>query len=85
METESTQTISREQKVHQFYCDGCGAELGTSVELDDGYYKTFGDYQQGVYVNKAWYRLKKNFCDECATAKTAAIISALTGLGFVLE
>ena len=82
MERESTQTISREQKVHQFFCDECGAELGVSTEYDDGYYAKFGEYNQQVQINGVWYKLHANYCPECAATKTNDIISAITNLGF---
>ena len=82
MERESTQTITREQRVHEFICDSCGETIGTSVEFDDGVYQTLGAYNQAVCINGIWYKLHANYCNECARNKTAAILEALDDLGF---
>lgn len=82
MDRETVQTITREERTHEFICDGCGASLGVSVENESGYYQRLGEYNQQVCINGAWYKMHANYCPECAASKTADILSALTNLGF---
>lgn len=84
MKKERKETVSQEIKYHEFYCDGCGKKLGESVELDDGYYDCYGDYEQSFYIKGfARLNLRKNYCISCAQKKDREIVKALRGLGFI--
>ena len=30
---------------HNFFCDNCGKSLGSTVELEDGYYPELGEFE----------------------------------------
>ena len=83
---ENIEYKSREVKVpiHKFYCDECGKYLGESVEYDDGYYKTYGDYEVNFGFDHP-YILKKCLCDKCVKEKNDQILHALKDLGFKLD
>ena len=85
MEKVSTVTRSCTDHIHTFFCDGCGKELGSSEEYDDGYYYEHGEYEKHFCVDSTWYRLHGHYCDDCAAKKTDDILSALKALGFVKE
>ena len=78
---ERVEVVKRDNRIHHFLCDGCGKELGSSVEYDDGYYEQCGSYEQKVYVD-GWYEFKANYCKDCAEKKTQEIISAIQAMGF---
>ena len=79
---ETVKTIRGDRKAHNFFCDNCGKELGSSVEYDDGYYAQCGEYEQKIYIDD-WYEIKANYCKDCAEKKTQEIISAIKAIGFV--
>ena len=84
METIETEVFERQ--IHKFSCDGCGNDLGSSVECDDGYYEQLGEYEQKFYIlNNGRYAIKANYCKKCAEKKTQEIVSALEALGFYKE
>jgi len=85
MEKTETQTITTELYYHHFYCDHCGAHLGTSEEYDDGYYQRFGDFELKWYTPAGWYRQELCLCDECKEKHLSKIYSALEQLGFKKE
>lgn len=64
--------------VHEFYCDDCGKFLGSSMELDDGYYAEIGA--------KSWkygdLKLKGHYCDKCMVKIGERIEETLRGFGF---
>ena len=66
------------EPVHEFYCDCCGKFLGSSEELDDGYYVEIG--------KKSWkygdLKLKGHYCDSCTVEVGERIEEALRCLGF---
>lgn len=81
---ETIKTERSDRKIHTFFCDGCGKELGSSVEYDDGYYENYGEYEQKFYIN-GWYTIRANYCEECAKKKNQEIVSALEAIGFFKE
>ena len=86
--TKVSKTVVREE--HSFYCDDCGKHLGTSQEYEDGYYQTFGEFEQSFCLKHSnmwngkseWFELKKCLCDECKEKTLLRIKSALLDLGF---
>lgn len=70
---------------HKFYCDDCGIFLGMSFEEDDGYYKTFGDFEQKAFIGNRWYKLHAFLCPECAEDRIKKLVSILETNGFELD
>lgn len=66
---------------HSFYCDECGKYLGTSQEYDDGWYKSFGEFEIKFYIDE-WYRIRKHLCDECRRSFIENLKVALKNMGF---
>jgi hypothetical protein len=63
-----------EERVHNFYCDGCGKYLGQSLEYDDGWYE-----ERGYYI------LHKHLCKKCESKLSLEIEENLRRLDFKLE
>lgn len=82
MEKVTTSTRQITEVCHQFFCDDCGEELGTSFEFDDGYYETFGEFEAKAYLGGEWYKLKATLCTTCRKAKQEKLKEVLTQLGF---
>ena len=81
------ETINHVQKqstvaIHHFTCDGCGKDIGSSWEWDDGHYNELGRYEQKVLLSHKWYKYHANFCEECARAKTEELVTIIKELGF---
>ena len=66
----------------EFYCDGCGEMLGESEEYDDGYYREIGAYEQEMFVDGDWYKLRCHYCPDCAKKKNEDIVKMLVSFGF---
>ena len=85
---EKIKTIEKkiEYRYHAFYCDMCNKELGTSAELEDGYYHKLGEYNQKFWLSDInegeWFRLERNLCDICKNKLNKKIKNALFDLGF---
>ena len=78
--------VRTEQYFHEFYCDDCNKYLGKSIEYDDGWFETYGEYEQHFYVNGyGWCKLKKTLCDECKDKMNTKILLALKDIGFMAE
>ena len=73
------------QKLHKFYCDNCGLEIGISEEYEDGYFKNFGEYKEEVLINGNWYSINRTLCDKCKEKFIKNIINKLEELGFKKE
>lgn len=86
MEKVESKVIKVTENKHIFYCDGCKKKLGESIECDDGYYETIGNYEQRFYLSGVndiiEYKLNLNLCDECKEFKNKQIIEALESVGF---
>jgi hypothetical protein len=82
MEKATAKEITTVQITHSFYCDECGEHLGDSIECDDGYYDKFGEFEQKICVDRKWYAVKKNLCEEHKKQFVDKTISALMLLGF---
>ena len=76
-----TRTITT--TTHHFYCDDCGAYLGSSEEYDDGYYDERGAFGLSFNLNSNWYHVNKIFCDKCKQNYLIEVKEALENLGFV--
>ena len=66
---------------HGFYCDDCGAELGISVEHDDGYYENKGLFEMNLNIGK-WYAYRKHLCPKCRQKFIIKLEHTLESLGF---
>lgn len=67
---------------HSFYCDTCKKYLGTSEELEDGWYQKIGKFEIKIPIMNKWYQLEKCLCDNCASALVEDIGFALKEIGF---
>lgn len=56
--------VTTEKVEHHFWCDECGGYMGHTVEHDDGYCQSLGEYEFKVYLD-GWYELKKTICPAC--------------------
>ena len=82
MEKINTVNKTIEYRYHIFYCDMCNKELGTTGELEDGYYHRLGEYNQDFYLDEKWFHLTRNLCNECKDKFNEKIKNALFDLGF---
>ena len=84
---DKVETINKTKVVtnHNFYCDSCGKYLGSSEELDDGYYDEIGKFRLGFCVDNKWYRVNKCFCKKCKSDYLQKVINNLFDLGFERE
>ena len=64
--------------IHEFYCDYCGKFLGSSEELDDGYFEEIGKRSWKYYDLK----MEGHYCDNCTVKKGEMIEKTLKGVGF---
>lgn len=82
---EWTETKTTTRNIHKFACDYCGAHLGESVECDDGWYQTFGDFELSWYTPAGWYCKKSCVCEKCKTKILPEIYDDLEQMGFIKE
>lgn len=80
-----TETKTTTQNIHYFACDYCGTRLGESVEFDDGWYKTFGDFELKWYTPDGWYHREACVCEECKQKILSEIYDNLEQMGFKKE
>ena len=73
-----------EEKMHHFYCDGCGKYLGQSLEYDDGWYEEIGALELKFYTDSR-YILHHQLCKECEGKLLLEIERDLRKLGFKTE
>ena len=85
MEKVETKVIQTEEITHNFYCDECGAHLGSSVEWDDGYYQGFGGFELKMHTSRGWYEIKRCFCDTCRDKFLNKVYASLEAAGFELD
>lgn len=85
MEKVETKIKQIEDRVHYFYCDDCGVELGHSHEHDDGYYEEFGQFGLQMHTPRGWYKLHKCLCDKCKNEFLFEFYDSLEAAGFKLE
>ena len=73
-----------EERVHHFYCDGCGKYLGQSLEYNDGWYEEIGVFELKCYIDSR-YILHKHLCKECEGKLLLETEQDLRRLGFKTE
>lgn len=66
---------------HNFFCDNCGKELGSTVELEDGYYPELGEFELSFNLD-GWYKVKAHFCDQCRKEFIESLKTQLINMGF---
>ena len=71
-----------EYTVHQFYCDDCGMYLGDSIEYEDGYFETLGDFEERFLFCGDWFHLKRHLCKECRIKLISKMKDSLIRIGF---
>ncbi len=78
--TEATETITK--KVHEFYCDECGALIGISEEYREGDYTRCGSFELNVLTPDGLYKYyDKLLCDTCKESFPEKVYEALESLG----
>lgn len=85
MEKITTQIKKIQETTHSFYCDHCGAELGCSIEHDNGYYQQLGEFKLKMFTPKGWYELNKCLCGTCREKYLTGIYEMLESAGFKLK
>lgn len=71
---------------HMFYCDNCKKYIDDSIECEDGWFESFGEREQSIFINKKGkYILKGILCDECYLKQQDEIVNVLSDLGFEKE
>lgn len=75
-------------KYHEFYCDGCGDYLGTSVEWENEHYRNPYKFDT-LYINtgnlfgrSANFELDGVFCEKCRDKKFNWLKGQLKKIGF---
>lgn len=82
MEIKETLKCSKHVTKHNFYCDSCNKYLGSSEELNDGYYNELGRFSLRFCVDQKWYEAKRCFCDKCKTNFLNMVKENLKNIGF---
>lgn len=82
---EWTETKTTTRNIHKFVCDYCGTHLGESIEYDDGWYQTFGDFELEWYTPAGWYCKKACVCEKCKQKLLSEIYDNLEQMGFYKE
>ena len=82
MEKIETKIKQIEETTHSFYCDECGAEIGCSIEHDNGYYQQLGTFNLEMFTPNGWYDLNKHLCNTCRDKYLMSIYEMLESAGF---
>lgn len=82
MEKQKVNKIEKDEITHEFYCDDCGKYIDQSIEWEDGYYESYGDYEQQMFFKGSWWRLEKCLCDDCKNKYDEKITTMLKEIGF---
>lgn len=67
---------------HNFFCDNCRKSLGSTVELEDGYYPELGRFELFFDLPNGRYELKRHFCDKCKEESIELLRTNLLNMGF---
>jgi hypothetical protein len=82
MEKVETKTRQIEDRTHHFYCDDCGAHIGSSQEYDDGWYQELGQFEIKILMPRGWYKLEKCLCEDCKKKFSNKVHAKLELVGF---
>lgn len=95
MEKILEEVVQKTNRLHKYYCDGCGEFLGESLECDDGYvseYNRYGvtfnlplDCDHSGYGKITCYTFDRNYCDKCLNDFVSKIHNSLMGFGFEID
>lgn len=77
--------VTRNERLHEFFCDTCGVKLGESYENDDGYYEPVGEMDLSFYLLGEWWEFKGNYCEKCKKEKIKDIQQKLKFTGFKIN
>lgn len=78
---ETTATITK--KVHEFYCDECGALIGSSDEYREGDYERCEAFELNVLTPDGLFKYyDKLLCENCKVTFPTKVYEALETLGF---
>ena len=64
-----------------FYCDECG-KCFEELDYEDTMYYEPGKLNMEFYIGRAWYKLNKIFCDDCAKKFVSNLKAYLENIGF---
>lgn len=66
MDQVESKQITKTEITHKFYCDNCNKFLGSSIEYDDGYYDSYGEYNQEFILHGiGHFYISCCLCDKC--------------------
>ena len=83
MDKVESKEIVKTEITHNFFCDGCNRSLGSSKELDDGYYDRIGEYHYDILLSGLGrFVINKCLCDNCRMELDKKIKTSLEDLGF---
>ena len=82
MEKVETKIRQVEDRTHYFYCNDCGALLGTSHEYNDGWYEEVGKFELKWFTPDGWYKLEKYLCTSCKNKFLTRVYDTLEFAGF---
>lgn len=82
MEKIETKNRQIEDRTHHFYCDDCGAHIGSSEEYQDGYYEELGEFELKILMPRGWYKLEKCLCKTCIEKFLDTAYAVLEVIGF---
>lgn len=82
MEKVENKTRQIEDRTHHFYCDDCGAYIGSSHEYDDGWYQELGEFELHWFTPNGWYKLENYLCNDCRDKLLTKVCAELEAAGF---
>ena len=78
MDKVESKEIVKTEVTHNFFCDYCNTSLGSSTELEDGYYDHIGRYVQSFYLRGIGnFSVEKCLCNKCKAAYNNRLLTCL--------
>lgn len=86
-------TVTKQERMHTFYCDECGEFIQNQLEYDDGWTPEPSGFEAKLCIEndwkrprKTWYIYKKrHLCEECKEYVWINLINNLQAIGFEVE
>ena len=79
-------TVTKQERMHTFYCDECGEYIQYQLEYDDGWVPQPSGFEAKICIGKTWYVYKKrHLCKECRENAWINLVDKLQAIGFEVE
>jgi len=79
-------TVTKQERMHTFFCDECGQFIQNQLEYDDGWVPEPPGFEAKLRIGKTWYVYKReHLCAECEEAVWLQLVDKLKAIGFEVE